>query len=167
MPHILTNAELDELCNYYLWQADLQNIHMAAAIEMLYKTGVRVGELNTFGRLSLTGTGSVAIITEKSNYIRVVDSSYIPALYYNRLVEMNFCEYLISPLAILRFLRNYNPYAKVMNGNKECISHLFRHNRVRTLFTLGWNKVAIGNFMGQMASTTVDNYLYDDLIAYP
>lgn len=167
MPHVLTDTELNDLCEYYLWQADLQNVHMYSAVSMLYSTGCRVGELNTFARLSLTGTGSVAIITQKSNYIRVVDSAYVPTLFYDRLVSQSFVEYLVSPLAVVRFLRNYSPYAKVMNGEKECVSHLFRHNRCRTLYNAGWNKTAIGNFMGQMAVTTVDNYLFDDLVAYP
>lgn len=167
MPHVLTNEELNALCLDLKEQAQLYNVHMGQHLLMLYNTGCRVAELNSFSRLTLTGTGSVGLITVKSNYIRVLDSSFIAPLYYNRLINGIMVEYSVSPLMVVRFIRNRLPYTKVMNGEKECVAHLFRHNRCRTLYAAGWSKAQIGTFMGQMATSTVDNYLFDNLVAYP
>lgn len=162
----LTNEEIKELCSFIAESANEYNMHMGAAFQMLLNTGCRVGELDTFSRLMLTGTGSVGLVTQKSNYIRVIDSSYIPSLFYYNLANGIQQEYFVSPAMIKAFMRNRLPYVRLTNGDKDILTHLYRHNRVRTLYGAGWSIGAIGQFMGQMSNSTVYNYLNDPIYAH-
>jgi hypothetical protein len=159
MARELTISEINFACAAAVVVAEDLPSHMHDVYSLLLRGGFRYIEVFELDRWSLVSPGNWEIQTAKGGAIRDYLETNIPTFYLSCLessmLTFDYCRYSTFNRTLRRTFIDY----PIMVDDKNCTSHIFRHNRVKQLYSQGQTIQQISDYLGEIDNRNTEGYI--------
>lgn len=157
--YVLSDQEIDDLCQKIISEAYNQGSLFTKHYELMYKFGLRVSEVCGVDNISVTGTGDVLIYMKKTRKYRLIKKEDFQVNFDIEifLASNNLTYY--SEQNIKREITNLSPYRRLFCGNKNIVTHIFRHNFAKQKFIQLQNIASVNYLLQESNLSICENYI--------
>lgn len=161
---VITNAELDILCQDVVTNAVTYDIPLHPILQLLYNTGLRIEEAIQAERWSPVDADGYDVVLAKSSGVRYIHRYLVPVkcqeIYDNQ--PDNFYQFRIRQVRY--YMKYYTPATNISKGEKETVCHLFRYNYCRKLYDEGYSVADISAIIKHSSPALTSHYIFDPII---
>lgn len=161
---IITNSELDILCQDVVTNAVAYDIPLHPILQLLYNTGLRIEEAIQAERWSAIDADGYNVVLAKSSGVRYIHRYLVPEkcqdIYDDPLV--NFFQFRIRQVRY--YIKYYTPATNISKGMKDSVCHLFRYNYCRKLYDEGYTIEEISEIIKHSTPALTSHYVFDPII---
>lgn len=163
---VISNSQLDNILLEVISNNVVIDEQYRLLYEVLYCTGCRVNDLLEYNRWNVLMNGKVQLQPQKGNNLRIFDSSTLPAIFYDSLINnYNLFDNILYGKVEYNLLRLINKY-DIRRNKKKITTHLFRHNYAKKLKEVGKTDVEIQSILGEKHLISAQNYINSQLSGY-
>jgi site-specific recombinase XerD len=155
-------VSLDQYCFLIVCKAKSRKLYFADFLLLLYNTGIRVSEVNP-NLWTLKSQSIYELQPRKGNNPREISKDDLPPSFINYLIDNLDIAYRIPYSSFIRAILFLQPAIIRTAGNKNIISHIFRHNYAKKLKTSGYSDIMIQTILGEKNLSSALNYIYSDI----
>lgn len=160
MREILSDSDLHEQLEAFISNASLHlNNYNYCAFHTLWKYGFRMSEIYMMPLATINVDNTATFKTLKNNNERIYPLSSLSGELMFLLSNRFDVPYFMSRQTFAQYLKDLNGGKYFYVGNKDCSTHIFRHNRIKLLSEEGATIAQIKQFTGIKQDQTVLNYI--------
>jgi len=157
---ILTEQEINQECLNIVGRARAFDNVIFTISEMLYKTGLIFSEVMEFDRWEFNTDGTLTVKTAKFSNPRIFEVSELGENFVIALVNEEQFFRGTSPTTVRYYIKRFLNYSNLKVKNKNVSTHLFRHNKAKSLKQEGKSDVQIQAYLGEKEITSAMTYIY-------
>lgn len=160
LERVFTTEEINQFCLHFLETCTKAHPRYFPLFDTLYRTGMRFEDCFTLERWEIIGKQKVAVSTAKGSDIRILDGSEINPSLFAAVEGGNTLFFNFSYSTALRYFSLAFPQPNLQIGEKKVKTHIFRHNKARTLKASGLSDHQIQKYLGEKNLSSANAYIY-------
>lgn len=133
---------------------------------LLRHFGFRINEVEKLHLWSDLGNNNYAVQTSKKGGIRIVTPLQHNDIIQQSILKRKQLENLPTRGMLEKYLQICNNYNNLRIGSKDCVLHIFRHNRIKELLRLGMTKNDVKTLFALQNIETVNTYANSEIYIY-
>lgn len=157
---VFTTEEINQYCLLFLETCTKAHPRYFPLFDTLYRTGMRFEDCFTLLRWEILSEQKVAVATAKGSDIRILDGSEINPALLAAVAAGNTQFFNFSYSTALRYFSLAFPQPNLKIGGKKVKTHIFRHNKARTLKASGLSDQEIQRYLGEKNLSSANAYIY-------
>ena len=126
--YILSDKEINQECLSILDRFSNDNHFYKPHIQLLYNCGLRISEIVQKDNIYRTEYGDLFVWMQKTNRYRIIKKNeFTESFDLENLLQLNQLNY-VNEKNISGAIKYFSNYRQLFVGNKEIVTHIFRHN---------------------------------------
>jgi site-specific recombinase XerD len=160
---VFTTVEINDFCLYFLETCTKAHPRYFPLFDTLYRTGMRFEDCFSLVRWQILENSMVAVSTAKGSDIRLFGQSEINPSLLAAVTSGNLDFFNFSYSTALRYFSLAFPIPNLTIGGKRVKTHIFRHNKARTLKESGLSDIEIQKYLGEKNLSSAVSYIYSTI----